>query len=186
MTNAQYRKFVQDTGHREPKYWDNLEKHPILGGKSCSEPNQPVVGVTWYDATAYAKWAGKRLPYEKEWEFAARGGLVGKRYSWGNDKSLARDYANYYETGGKDKWDGQSAPVGSFKPNGYGLYDMTANVYEWCQDWYDTDRLGFTVKVVRGQSWGGWDIHVTKSGSFRADNLDLLYQCGFRCVSGSD
>ena len=73
-------------------------------------------------------------PTEKEWEHAARGGLIDKEYSWGDDWKVAREYANYDGTGGKDQWDGITAPVGSFAPNGYGLYDMDGNVSEYCSD----------------------------------------------------
>ena len=96
------------------------------------------------------------MPTGKEWERAARGGLENKEYPWGDNKSWARDYANYSETGGKDKWDKQTALVGSLKPNGYGLFDMSGNVWEWCDDWYDSDQAGRIRKirkVLRGGSW---------------------------------
>lgn len=105
----------------------------------------PVVMVSWFDAQAYAKWAGKRLPTEAEWECAARGGLSQKEFVWGNE----------FQPGGKlmaNVWQGEfphnnlaedgfarTAPVGSFDPNGYGLYDMGGNVWEWCNDWYQAD-----------------------------------------------
>ena len=142
-----------------------------------------MINVDWHDATAYAKWFGKRLPTEKEWEFAARGGLIDKEYSWGNDVSLARDHANYRGVGGRDKWDRITAPVGSLQPNGYGLYDMAGNVWEWCQDSYDSDQKR---KVLRGGSW----LALTNSLrlAYRPiDNPNSRYiYYGFRCVSGSN
>jgi len=155
VTNGQYRVFMEQTGHREPSYWNDTK---------YNQTNQPVVGVDWNDAVAYAKWAGKRLPTEAEWEYAARGGLVGKRYPWGDE--ISHDDANYSETVGKDKWDRQAAPVGSFEANGYGLYDMAGNVYEWCQDWYGENYYSSSpaknppgpgtgsYRVLRGGSWG--------------------------------
>jgi formylglycine-generating enzyme required for sulfatase activity len=167
VTNAQYRKFVRATGHREPQYWHNSE---------YNQPNQPVIGVSWHDATAYAKWAGKRLPSEAEWEYAARGGLAGQRYVWGDETPTA-ERANYGSNVGKP------TAVGSYPANGYGLYDMAGNVGEWCQDWYNSDRK---YRVLRGGFWGydaGLLRVAARDGSFPDSRR---FGDGFRCVSGSD
>ena len=172
VTVGQYKQFLSATGHRQPD-WDKVNKY-------SPTDQHPMVFVPWWQAMAYAEWVGKRLPTEAEWEYAARGGLVGKRFPWGDDEEVARDYANYRGTGGKDKWGRTTAPVGSFKPNDYGLFDMSGNVWEWCQDWYDRSQ---TKRALRSSSWG-FDIHVihVTSSCFSAAGKDD--SCGFRCVSG--
>jgi formylglycine-generating enzyme len=121
-------------------------RHPE-GPESTIEgrENHPVVQVSWDDAQAYATWAGKRLPTEAEWEFAARGGLKGKPFVWGDEPvSESKPQANIWQGVFPSKnlvRDGyeRTAPVKSFPPNGFGLYDMAGNVWEWCSDWYAVD-----------------------------------------------
>ena len=137
VTNAQYKRFVDanpqwqkdyipDKYHDGDYLWHwNGNSYPSGNG------NHPVVWVSWYAAMAYAQWAGKRLPTEAEWEKAARGGLVGKKYPWGD--VIDANKANYEHNVG------DTTPVGNYAPNGYGLYDMTGNVWEWCVDAYDED-----------------------------------------------
>ena len=120
----------------------------------------PVVQIAYEDAVAYAKWAGKRLPTEAEWEFAARGGVAGKLYAWGDElKPGGKFQANIYEgkfplTDGDTGEDGFKgiAPVAQFPANAYGLYDVAGNVWEWCSDWYRPDtyaRLKLAGGVAR-------------------------------------
>ena len=202
VTNAQFKAFVDANPQWQQdnipdKYYDMtyLERWHRNSYPS-GQGNHPVGNVNWYAAMAYAQWVGKRLPTEAEWEKAARGCLAGQEYPWGND--IDPTMANY-----NAKLD-YTTPVGSYAPNGYGLYDIAGNVREWCVDEYDEDfymrsarqnpiagkEVGndfarvptHTQRVLRGGGWSGsaQALRVAdrgdKSPSFTDDYL------GFRCA----
>jgi formylglycine-generating enzyme len=160
VTNAQYAQFVSQTDHRVPyvddprvttENWD-VQQQTYPPGRG----QHPVVLVSWHDAAAYCAWAGGRLPTEAEWERAARGGLEGKLYPWGDE--IDPTQANYDNRSG-------TSPVGMYPANAYGLYDVAGNAWEWVADWYDpryyrvsplTNPPGpahGATRVLRGGAW---------------------------------
>ena len=181
LTIGRYRKFLLGTGHKAPEG---------LSMSDASMDNYPVTGVTQTDALAYAVWAGKRLPSEAEWEYACRAGTR-TRYSVGTD--IDHNQANYAGIEGKDRWE-NAAPVGSFEPNAWGLFDMHGNVAEWCQDWYSRNYYANcpeecpqgpeqgTQAVIRGGSYD--ESKRTLRSANRAYFLptERRPSVGFRCV----
>jgi formylglycine-generating enzyme required for sulfatase activity len=125
VTNEQYALFLEaNPDHPKPAFWDNPK---------FNQPDQPVVGVSWHDAQAFAEWAGGRLPTEAEWEYACRAGST-SRYHFGDDEDCLGDYAWYGENS-----EGATHPVGEKLPNSWGLYDMHGNVWEWTADIWHSD-----------------------------------------------
>ena len=174
-------------------------RHP-LGPRSsiAGKGNYPVVQIAYEDALAYARWAGKRLPTEAEWEFAARGGLSGKLYAWGDEfrphgKWMANTHQGHFpdKDTGEDKFVGL-APVAQFPANGYGLYDMAGNVWQWTSDWYRPDyyqqfKAGGVARNPQGPdssfdpSEPGQPKKVHRGGSFLCtDQYCSRYMVGTR------
>jgi formylglycine-generating enzyme required for sulfatase activity len=182
VTNAQYLQFVQTSGYIPPGEWDK-------GLPPTGRDRYPVAGVTWHDANHYCQWLGKRLPAEKEWEKAARG-TDGREFPWGNTFDKTKANTGYSEL--KDV-----LPVGSLEAgkSPYGVYDMSGNVWEWTQDWYQpypkstyTDvRFGEKFKVLRGGGWGGighyaLEMYYRNPYRFFANPAAGFNDVGFRCA----
>ena len=204
VTNAKFKAFVDanpawQKDNIEDRFdWGNYLYDWDGNNYPSGKAEHPVVDVSWYAAMAYAEWAGKRLPTEAEWEYAARGGLSGKKYPWGDDKPTAA-YANYYPNV-KD-----TTPVGRYAANGYGLYDMAGNVWEWCldasndEDFYaesDDSRnpiAGGEVddfrtipndpwRVQRGGSWKDYAQLLRVANRTTLPPADTRDDLGFRCA----
>ena len=191
VTNLQYKKFIDETGRRSPSHFRNRTFPP---GKA----DHPVTFVSWFDADAYCKWAGKRLPSDKEWEKAARG-TDGRVFPWGSEVSI-------YKANTPVRWvslrlQGDTTPVGAFEEgkSPYGLYDMTGNVWEWTASWYEpypgntriTENYGKKYKTLKGGSW--WDCSFYKCGiSAPVYNRSFFHprtkneSFGFRCARDAE
>jgi iron(II)-dependent oxidoreductase len=157
VTNQEYKIFIDDTRAVAP---------PFCSEPMFSHPEQPVVGVNWYEAIAYCRWLNERtgrsfrLPTEAEWERAARGHREGALYPWGDELPSQRPYAGYNSaTGGPQR-------VGSNEPNDFGLYDMSEGVHQWCSDYYDYDYYHYSPeRNPQGPSSG--QRRSSRGGSWR-------------------
>jgi formylglycine-generating enzyme required for sulfatase activity len=156
VTNGEYAIFLRATGHAPPPSWNDPK---------FNDPDQPVVAISWFEAVHYCKWlsgvTGRhfRLPTEAEWECAARGGVEGKLYPWGDDPPQSRpDYHSRWQTGPE--------PAARSTPTSSGLYDICENVHEWCSDWYAADYYGVSPdRNPRGPAAGS--RRVSRGGSWR-------------------
>jgi sulfatase modifying factor 1 len=196
VTNREYKGFCDATGRAYPPdpRWKEAPDYFL------NFPDHPVINVSWCDAREYADWAGKRLPTEEEWEYAAHGGLEQPDYPWG-DEAPEGQRANYADRNTEYPWRDfrystgyqYTSPVGSYPANGYGLYDMAGNIWEWCIDWFflysDTVRSEESLK----DGWGG--SKVCRGGCYHSSAFDLRaarrrqvtgggaqMSVGFRCV----
>jgi formylglycine-generating enzyme len=170
-------------------WWRQVEgadwQHPE-GPRSdvSARGDHPVVHVSWLDATAFCEWSGGRLPSEAEWECAARGGLRGSHFPWGDEREPGgRHLMNVFQgvfpgrNTAEDEWIG-TCPVGTFPPNAFGLFEMTGNVWEWCADWYDpmyyvrapqADPRGPTSGTARAMRGGSYLCHESYCWRYRVD-----------------
>ena len=156
VTNAEYAAFTDATGKERPPFWND---------PNFNHPRQPVVAVSWFEAAQYCQWlrglhsGSYRLPTEAEWERAARGGIEGQLFPWGDapPESLPR-YA--------ERWKGAPEAVGRVGPNQFGIYDLGTNVHEWCSDWFQADYYALSPECdPRGPETG--ERRASRGGSWR-------------------
>jgi len=191
VTNLQYKQFIDATNRKSPRHYEN---RTFPDGFT----DHPVVYVSWYDATDYCAWAGKRLPTGAEWEKGARGGDA-RIYPWGNVFDITK--ANMPQRWNTLKQTGGTTPVGAFKEgvSPFGILDMSGNVWEWTSSWYEaypgntkpTENYGKTYKTLKGGSW--WNCSFYKCGvSAPAFNRSFFLRTtrnkgfGFRCAKDSE
>lgn len=179
-TIAQYADFVTRTKHRPPYNWPGGKPDP-------TKLTFPVAAISWDDAAAYCKWIGKRLPTEAEWERAARGAIEDAEYPWGNRKPTNKD-ARFDTVEGP-------GPVATFAPNGFGLYDIAGNVWEWTSDWYAKDYYAISpaddpkgpdsgqYKVLRGGSWADVSKYLRVANRTWARPAERGPNIGVRCAA---
>jgi formylglycine-generating enzyme required for sulfatase activity len=219
VTNAQFQQFIDAGGYTTQAYWSaegwaallimgRTEPYSWTSGtyhSGTAWPDFPVVGVSWFEAEAYANYAGKRLPTEAEWEKAARG-TDQRTYPWGEGLDPSR--ANYFGSG--NPFDGFSTPVGFYdgrlypstsfqttdSPSPYGAYDMAGNVWEWVADWYQADYYSVSplsdppgptsgvYRVLRGGAWHAcaWPDYPRSARRFSVGPYGLDAFIGFRCA----
>jgi len=184
VTNIEYYRFCKETNYKLPEFW-GIEKYK----SSLKYPDYPVVGVSQQDALTYAKYKGKRLPTEAEWEYAARGGLADKKYSNGDNFIDCIDLKKIFVNGVRHPY-----KVMSGNPNNYGIYGMSGNVREWVNDIYDKDYYKKSpsvnpkgpktgrLSVVRGGGWksGSSCKKVYLRNALRGSWVDIAI--GFRCA----
>ncbi len=195
VTNEQFVRFLEVMGGEKDHNKNDIirlreSRIKRSGGKLLVESGytkHPVVGVTWYGAVAYAKWVGKRLPTEAEWEVAANGGLEDCIFPTG--KNIERSQANFFSS--------DTTAVMSYAPNNYGIYDLAGNVYEWCQDWYDYHYYDHSLqepddpkgpaqgvyRILRGGCWKSLKEDLRCAHRHRNNPGTVNGTYGFRCAA---
>jgi len=200
ITNGLFAEFLNEVGNpiQDGSPWLDIEDPDcgIIFRRDMFIPkvgleNHPVVEVSWYGASAFARWMGGRLPTEAEWEYTAR--EEGRKLQFPTGATLTFDQANIDGQAGKDQWL-KTGPVKSFTPNALGVYDLAGNVWEFCSDWYDDEYYAHSsymnpagpdsgfARVIRGGSWkySRWNSRTTSRGMSRPD--ETRNDVGFRVV----